>query len=467
MSEPAPMISPAAAKLRYEVLLRTLEEVSVAPSREALAAVMKRSLKYVVTTDGWRLIVCAADGQTELASSGGAASSSADAVAVPGEAAQRRALAERVEVCSDTPGEAGWVVAFAHETGGQTLGLTAWRGSGAFDTLERSQVRAVVRVCANRYTQLRSLDLLAEARGVAEQRAAALAHEIEERKLLESQLVQAQKLKAIGQLAAGIAHEINTPVQYVSANTQFLQQQISGILRVVDDYAAQLDPDSPPLSWQERAAAIRTTLSEVNYSFLHSEVPEALKESLEGLDRISNIVGAMRDFSHPGAEARGPADLNQAILATTTVCRNRWAKVAELSFLPDPSLPEVVCQVTQINQVILNLVVNAADSIAERYAGTAEKGTITLKTRLSGTGVEIRVTDNGLGVPNGLQQQIFDPFFTTKDVGQGTGQGLAISQDIVVQKHGGKLHYENTPGGGATFVIRLPLSPSASQPHAA
>ena len=290
-------------------------------------------------------------------------------------------------------------------------------------------------------------------------KAAALKHEIDERHRLESQLVQAQKLESIGQLAAGIAHEINTPTQYVSHNTQFLQQEIGGVMMILDKYADALDPTKQARSWVERAEEVVSTMDEVDFEFIREEIPVAIEQSLEGLERIAEIIRAMKEFSHPGSEIKEQADLNKAIQSTVTVCRNRWKEAAEMQLDLASDLPAVPCLLGEFNQVILNIVVNGADAIAERFDGSGETGKIRIATRLDGGHVEIRVEDNGCGIPEELHQKIFDPFFTTKEVGKGTGQGLAISRDVIVQKHGGEMLCESTPGHGTVFVIRLPLAP--------
>ncbi len=317
------------------------------------------------------------------------------------------------------------------------------------------QVNATI----EREVQLRTQEL--------EDSLAALSKEVEQRTRLESQLVQAQKLESIGQLAAGIAHEINTPVQYVSDNTRFLDEEFEKIMQVVDSYAAQLDPNAPAKSWFERAEEISDNLEALDYEFLRSEIPPAIKQSLEGLDRITHIVKAMKDFSHPGSENKESTDLNRAIDSTITVCQNRWKYAADLELDLAEDLPMVPCRVAEFNQVILNLVVNAADAIAERFLDQDQKGRIKVSTRPAGDVVEVHVTDNGGGIPEKARQKIFDPFFTTKEVGKGTGQGLAISRDIIVQKHGGSLDFETRAGEGTTFTITMPIQDTKAIKEAA
>lgn len=285
----------------------------------------------------------------------------------------------------------------------------------------------------------------------------ALNNEINDRHKLEGRLLEAQKLESIGQLAAGIAHEINTPAQYVGDNTRFLQNEFEGILKVVDRYAKQLDTSGPNLSWQERSEQIRETLEEVDYEFIREEIPQAINQSLEGIERITGIVRAMKDFSHPGSESTEPSDINNAIQSTAMVCSNRWKYAAEVEFDLDNNIGPVPCYLAEFNQVILNLIVNAADAIESINGEGGEKGHILVTTRKVSDEVEITVQDNGGGMPESVKAKIFDPFFTTKEVGKGTGQGLSISHDVIVNKHGGSLECTVQEGVGTTFTIRIPL----------
>lgn len=329
-----------------------------------------------------------------------------------------------------------------------------------------------VRLMASRQARLENVNAhieqqIAEGTAALEERTRELEREMHDRQMLEAQLVQSQKLESIGQLAAGVAHEINTPAQYVSDNTRFLQEQFEGIIRVLDQYAAQMDANAPAKSWNERVEETRALLEEVDYDFIRSEIPEAISQSLEGLERITTIVKAMMDFSHPGSEIKEPVDINQAIRSTVTVCKNRWKYAADLELDLADDLPDVPCHVAEFNQVILNLVVNAGDAIQSHLEGQDRKGLIKVSTRLAGDCVEVRVTDNGGGIPEDVQQKVFDPFFTTKEVGKGTGQGLAISRNVVVEKHGGELLCESEPGVGTTFVVRIPLQDEQARECAA
>jgi signal transduction histidine kinase len=284
----------------------------------------------------------------------------------------------------------------------------------------------------------------------------ALVAEMTEREKVESQLRLAQKLEAIGQLAAGVAHEINTPVQYAIHNVEFLADVWQDLVPLLDDYehaagGAGLDTERARRTWVAASAAR-----------LRAEVPAALREASVGLEQISKIVFAINHFSHPGGEAIRPADLNRAIENTVTVASNEWKYVAQVELDLDRSLPSVPCDLSALNQVILNLVVNAAQAIAARRGPVP--GRIRIATRRMSEEAEVAVEDDGPGVPAEIRHRIFDLFFTTKDIGKGTGQGLAIAHRIVHRQHGGTLAVEDAALGGARFVIRLPLRQEKAEP---
>ncbi len=285
----------------------------------------------------------------------------------------------------------------------------------------------------------------------------AILFDMTERKAMERQLAYAQKLESVGQLAAGIAHEINTPIQYIGNNLQFLKQifeQLAPILSANPNLAACLatkDEDEPP-------AEDRTRLVES----LLDEVPQALEESLEGVERVAGIVLAMKKFSHPDVEEWKHVDLNDAVKSTVTITRNEWKHVADVVTDLDGGLPLISVVPGDINQVILNLLVNAAHAIRDKTGGQGGKGTITIRTRaLDDDKVELSVTDTGIGIPEDNRTRIFDPFFTTKEVG--TGQGLAITLSVI-EKHGGSIDFESAPGQGTTFTVRLPREPKRKEP---
>jgi signal transduction histidine kinase len=193
--------------------------------------------------------------------------------------------------------------------------------------------------------------------------------------------------------------------------------------------------------------------------YLRSEIPKSIGQSMEGIGRIATIVKAIREFSHPGSAEKAPVDLNGAVESTILVSRNEWKYAAELKTELDPGLPSVRCVPGELNQVVLNLIVNAVHAIADKAPhNSGGKGLITVSTRGDGDWVEVRVTDTGTGIPEAARANVFNPFFTTKAVGKGTGQGLAIAHTVIVQKHGGSIRFETELGVGTTFIIRLPIS---------
>jgi signal transduction histidine kinase len=290
-----------------------------------------------------------------------------------------------------------------------------------------------------------------------------LGNETTQQKILESQLVQAQKLESIGQLAAGIAHEINTPAQYVGDNARFLLEAYLDLEHVHDLYD-QLLKDLKDLRSgnpvNDLVRKIDEVVEEVDLEYIRQEVPKAARQSLEGIERISRIVRAMKDFSHPGTDVKTGIDLNKAIESTITVARNEWKYVAAMVTDFDADLPFVPCLPAEINQVILNMIINGSHAVADalKQNGSDAKGTITITTRALDECAEIRISDTGTGIPENIRSKIFDPFFTTKEVGRGTGQGLAISRSVVVDKHGGTITFESEAGKGTCFIIRLPLN---------
>jgi signal transduction histidine kinase/HAMP domain-containing protein len=280
--------------------------------------------------------------------------------------------------------------------------------------------------------------------------------DITQRKNLEIQLLQAQKLESVGQLAAGIAHEINTPAQYVQDNARFLQDAFSDYRSALAALQRLRGKLSGTTIDAELLAVVDRTVEESDIDYLAEEIPRAITQSLEGLQRIGSIVSAMKEFSHPGNEAKQPVDVNAVIRNVVTVSRNEWKYVADLEIDLDEDLPYPPGYRDKLGQVFLNLIVNAAHAIGDKFTtGGNGKGRILISTSQVGEEVEIRVSDNGHGVPEAIESRIFDPFFTTKAVGKGTGQGLSIARSVVVDQHQGSLTLESTPGCGAAFVIRL------------
>jgi PAS domain S-box-containing protein len=286
--------------------------------------------------------------------------------------------------------------------------------------------------------------------------------DITERKMLEKQLAQAQKLRSIGQLASGIAHEINTPTQYVGDNIRFLKDAFEDLIVVLQGDEELLAAARGGVVSAELIRRLQDGRERADLEYLVSEVPVAIQHTLEGVERISKIVRAMKDFAHPGREEKAPADLNQIIDSTVTVARNEWKYVADMQTDFDRSLPPVLCHPAEIGQVILNLVINAAHAIEDVVKqGRAAKGGITIATRRRDGWAEIRISDTGGGIPENIRHRIFDPFFTTKEIGRGTGQGLAICYPVIVGKHGGRITFDSEVGRGTTFTIGLPLGEQA------
>jgi signal transduction histidine kinase len=203
---------------------------------------------------------------------------------------------------------------------------------------------------------------------------------------------------------------------------------------------------------------VRGVEQETDCAYLLEEIPKALAQTLEGVTRVATIVRAMKDFAHPESREMAAADLNRALLSTLTVARNELKYVADVE-TEFGHLPLVVCNIGDLNQVFLNLLVNAAHAIGESVKGTGGKGKIKVRTAAEDGAVLITISDTGCGIPEANRNKIFDPFFTTKEVGRGTGQGLAISRSVVVDRHKGALTFESEVGKGTTFFIRLPVDP--------
>jgi signal transduction histidine kinase len=277
--------------------------------------------------------------------------------------------------------------------------------------------------------------------------------EIVERKLLESQLVQAQKLESIGQLAAGIAHEINTPIQYIGDSVEFLRSAVTSIDEVLCQYR-QLHTATEAGNTGAMLTRARAVEEAVELDFLRAEIPRAFERTFDGITHVAKIVRAMKEFSFPDAHEHNYADINHALQNTLVVSRNEYKLVASVE-THFGELPEVKCNVSELNQVFLNLIVNAAHAI-QASGKDAATGVIAIRTSAAGGTVEIAISDNGCGIAPQHANKIFDPFFTTKEVGRGTGQGLAIARAAVVTRHGGTLSFETEVGRGTTFYVRVP-----------
>lgn len=272
------------------------------------------------------------------------------------------------------------------------------------------------------------------------------------------ELAQAQKLESLGQLSAGIAHEINTPIQYMADNVTFIKdgfQDLTGILHHLKSvYESVLDNSLTPSVLEQ----VRSGVDMENLEYMAEELPKAIDQTLEGIRSIRNIIRAMKDFSHPGKTGHVSADLNQCIKNAAIISKNEWKYIADLVLDLDETLPKLICNPGELNQAFLNLIVNASHAVADQLkSDSSPKGKIKIKTRKLDDEVEIAVSDTGTGISTEIQSQIFNPFFTTKAIGKGTGQGLAIARSIIVDRHQGKIEFETLQGKGTTFLIRLPL----------
>lgn len=273
---------------------------------------------------------------------------------------------------------------------------------------------------------------------------------------IETQLSLSQKMESIGQLAAGIAHEINTPLQYVGDNVKFLDNAFYSLTEYLNKIKTLILNTNMP----ELKEELSQKEKELDLEYLLNEIPSALEQTHIGIQRVGQIILAMRDFAHPGIKAKSYYDINHSIEVTTNICRNKWKYIANLKMELDPNLPPVFCSLDEINQVILNMILNSVDAIEEKSDGNPdEKGLIKISTRQIDDEIEITISDTGIGIQKENIKRIFDPFFTTRQVGKGTGQGLSICYNIIVKKHNGKIFVESNYGEGTTFIIRLPINP--------
>lgn len=275
----------------------------------------------------------------------------------------------------------------------------------------------------------------------------AIMEDLTERERLEAELRLSQKLESVGQLAAGIAHEINTPIQFVGDSVTFLEEAWRDIEPLLGQAQAARSAGAP-------TACDRMSASEIG--FLVENFPGAISRARHGVQRVANLVRAMKEFAHPDQGEYSSADINRAIESALAVSRNE-IKYVGTAATDLGEIPLVPCRIGSINQVLLNLIVNAAHALADR-GHTPQTGRIEVGTRVESEHVVIRIRDNGCGIPEAVRERIFDPFFTTKEVGRGTGQGLAITRSIVVEQHGGKIAVESQPGEGSCFEVWLPLT---------
>ncbi len=288
-----------------------------------------------------------------------------------------------------------------------------------------------------------------------------IGRDITGRDVAELELRHAQKLESVGRLASGIAHEINTPIQFVGDNTRFVQDSFDSLSALLGKYQELRDAAASEAALAETLASVRQVEEETDCAYLLEEIPKALSQTLEGVTRVATIVRAMKEFAHPESKEMAAADLNKALQSTLTVARNELKYVADVD-VELGEIPPVVCNVGDLNQVFLNLLVNAAHAIADVVKGSGDKGKIRVHTATEGDTVLIAISDTGSGIPEAIRTRVFDPFFTTKEVGRGTGQGLAIARSVVVERHRGTLTFDSEVGKGTTFYIRLPIEPPES-----
>jgi signal transduction histidine kinase len=281
-----------------------------------------------------------------------------------------------------------------------------------------------------------------------------------ERAAMEQELRLSQKLDAVGRLAAGIAHEINTPTQFVGDTIRFLREAFGDVLAMHDEVRAALDDGGVAPELLQR---VRDAEDAADLDYLRERVPAGFERAEDGVRRVAAVVGAMREFAHPAVD-RAPQDLNAALRSTLVVAAGEYKPVADVE-TELGELPLVNCNGGEIKQVLLNLIVNAAHAIEDGAPG--ERGTITIRTRADATHVLISIADTGCGIPAQIADRVFDPFFTTKEVGRGTGHGLAIARTVVAERHGGSLTFETASGEGTTFHVRLPIAGSALAARAA
>jgi PAS domain S-box-containing protein len=280
--------------------------------------------------------------------------------------------------------------------------------------------------------------------------------EMQERERMGIELQVSQKLESVGRLAAGIAHEINTPIQYVGDSVHFLRSACEDFDRLLETWRAAIDclPDTPDHRTLQTAAADAEQRHDLE--FLRAEIPKSFDRIFDGVERVTTIVKAMKEFAHPDATEHSPADLNHALKTTLLVASNEYKYIATVHTDFSP-LPELLCNIGELNQVFLNLIVNAAHAI-EDSGKDVSNGKIDISTTHDGDTAVIRIADNGCGVPPENLAKLYDPFFTTKEVGRGSGQGLAITHSIVVDKHGGEISAQSAVGVGTQFTLRLPIA---------
>ncbi|HEY0713998.1 MAG TPA: ATP-binding protein, partial [Polyangia bacterium] len=282
-----------------------------------------------------------------------------------------------------------------------------------------------------------------------------LKRESAERERIETELRLAQKLEAVGMVASGIAHEISTPIQFVGDSVEYLRNAFETLREVNGKFHEMLVGSAS----DNARRAVELAEQKLSLAASETDIVEALDGMVEGTRRIGNVLGAMKEFMHPVNREKAPADINHALSNTLTVARSEYRYVARLETDFADNLPFLICHIGDLNQVFLNLVVNAAHAVGEVFARTRKLGLIRVSTRRDGNDIVIEIADDGPGIPAGIRERVFEPFFTTKPAGRGTGQGLSIARAIVVDRHGGTITFDTELGRGTTFKVRLPFDP--------
>jgi signal transduction histidine kinase len=296
--------------------------------------------------------------------------------------------------------------------------------------------------------------------GSGDDEAVCIVRDVTREKQIEEQLSRGRRMEAIGQLAAGLAHEINTPLQYIGDNLQFIKDSVRDLMALLTEYRAVLAQSESPS--QQARKDLDEREASMDIAYVQSVLPSSMANAGEGLTQIEKIVRAMKTFEEVGRQERAPVALNPLFENAMVVATHSWKAVAEIDLRMSPDLPAVPCVAGEIAQVFINLLTNAIHAIADKQRGSGKKGHVVVETSHVATEdgkswIELRVSDDGVGIPEDVRARIFDPFFTTRGVGSGTGQGLAYAHDIVVRQHGGTIHFETSDGVGTTFVVRLPL----------
>ena len=333
-------------------------------------------------------------------------------------------------------------------------------GSPVRRLLDRSE-RTLRRADGERLPVLFAGSPLCSASGEAEA-VVCLVTDLSQQRQMEIELRHAQKMESVGQLAAGVAHEINTPVQFVGDSMSFLRDAFGDIQELFRRHAELTAQVAENEDCRCAAESIAAFEADIDFEFLREEIPQALDRAVDGIERVAKIVRAMKTFAHPGSIDTTQADINEAIETTVAVAQHELRYVADVE-LELGEVPSFNCHIGDLNQVFLNLLLNAAHAI-EAAQTDGERGTIRIRTQMDGDHLVIEFEDDGTGIEPEVQERMFEPFFTTKAIGKGTGQGLALTHNIVVERHRGTIEVDSTLGEGACFTLRLPTATNSSEP---